>query len=129
MADEYDSGEGLRGEHVGLLPEPALESTLRELEDELRKLYGDRYAGLLLYGSHARGESDEGSDVDVLLLLYGRVQTGREIRRSSEVVARISLDSDRTLSVIPVSAEDYHSSAEPYLTNARREGRLLTPAG
>lgn len=105
-----------------------LEDTLRELEIGLREMYGGRYRGLVLYGSHARDEADEGSDVDLLLLLSGTVETGKEIRCASALVSRLSLDSDQVLSVIPVSAEDYRGSREPYLQNARREGRLFTAA-
>lgn len=102
-----------------------VEHTLRQLEIGLREMYGGRYRGLVLYGSHARGEADAGSDVDLLLLLSGTVEAGKEIRHASALVSRLSLESDQVLSVIPVSAEDYHGSREPYLENARREGRLL----
>jgi uncharacterized protein len=105
-----------------------LEDVIRELDSGLRELYGERHRGLVLYGSHARGEADEGSDVDLLLLLEGQVQVGREIRRSSDLVASLSLESGRVLSLIPVSVEDYRASRDPYLVNARREGALLSPA-
>jgi predicted nucleotidyltransferase len=105
-----------------------LEDVIRELDSGLRELYGERHRGLVLYGSHARGEADEGSDVDLLLLLEGQVQVGREIRRSSDLVASLSLESSRVLSLIPVSVEDYRASSDPYLVNARREGALLSPA-
>lgn len=105
-----------------------LEDVIRELDGGLRELYGERHRGLVLYGSHARGEADEGSDVDLLLLLEGQVQVGREIRRSSDLVASLSLESSRVLSLIPVSVEDYRASSDPYLVNARREGALLSPA-
>jgi predicted nucleotidyltransferase len=105
-----------------------LEDVIRELDIGLRELYGERHRGLVLYGSHARGEADEGSDVDLLLLLEGRVQVGKEIRRSSDLVASLSLESSRVLSLIPVSVEDYRASSDPYLVNARREGALLSPA-
>jgi predicted nucleotidyltransferase len=91
-------------------------------------MYGGRYQGLVLYGSHARGEADAGSDVDLLLLLSGAVETGKEIRRGSALVSQLSLQSDQVLSVIPVSAEDYHGSREPYLENARKEGRVFSIA-
>jgi uncharacterized protein len=107
----------------------ALEDVIRELDGGLRKLYGERHRGLVLYGSYARGEADEGSDVDLLLLLEGQVQTGKEIRRSSDLVGALSLESGRVLSVIPVSVQDYRDSSDPYLVNARREGALLSPAG
>ncbi|BBL79317.1 hypothetical protein RxyAA322_11710 [Rubrobacter xylanophilus] len=68
-----------------------LEEALRDLDGGLRDLYGERYRGLVLYGSRARGEADEGSDVDLLLLLEGPVEVGREIRRSSRLVASLSI--------------------------------------
>jgi len=79
----------------------ALESILRELDDGLRELYGERHRGLVLYGSHARGEAYDCSDVDLLLLLEGEVGVSREIRRSSGLVAALSLEAGRVLSLIP----------------------------
>lgn len=105
-----------------------LDSILRELDAGLRELYKERYRGLILYGSHARGEAQADSDVDLLLLLEGPVRAGAEIRRSSELVASLSLESGYALSLIPVSIEDYQYSTEPYLLNARREGTLLSLA-
>ena len=93
----------------------------------MRDLYGKRYRGLVLYGSHARGEADEGSDVDLLLLLEGPVEVGKEIRRSSGLVASLALDAGLVLSLVPVSIEDYKVSSDPYLINARREGAALSP--
>lgn len=106
-----------------------IEDLVRDLDVGLRELYGERHRGLVLYGSHARREADEGSDVDLLLLLEGEVQVGREIRRSSDLVSSLSLESGCVLSLIPVSVEDYRYSLEPYLVNARREGALLPAAG
>ena len=105
-----------------------LGSILRELNSGLLELYGERHRGLVLYGSHARGEAGEGSDVDLLLLLEGKVGVGREIRRSSGLVASLSLEADRVLSLVPVNVEDYRDSSDPYLVNARREGHLLSSA-
>lgn len=97
-------------------PSHTLEDTLWELETGLRELYGARYRGLVLYGSYARGDADEGSDIDLLLLLAGPVESGTEIRRASELVSLLSLDSNRVLSVIPVDTRDYQTSREPYLS-------------
>ena len=55
-----------------------LEEVLRDLDGALRDLYVERYRGLVLYGSQARGEADEGSDVDLLLLLEEPVEVGKE---------------------------------------------------
>jgi uncharacterized protein len=105
-----------------------LEDVLGDLDRGLRDLYGRRYRGLVLYGSHARGEADEGSDVDLLLLLESPVQVGKEIRRSSGLVASLALQAGLVLSVVPVSVEDYRTSSDPYLINARTEGAIVSPA-
>ena len=78
----------------------------------------------MLYGSHARGEADEG----LLLLLENPVQVSKEIRRSSGLVASLALRAGLVLSLVPVSVEDYRASSDPYLINARTEGAIVSPA-
>ena len=93
-----------------------LAALLRRLDRGLRDLYGEeRYAGLILYGSYARGEADEGSDVDLLLLLEGEVDPVREIIRMENLKWPLALESGYALSVLVVGVEAYHSSEEPYL--------------
>ena len=53
-----------------------------DLRNRLTELYGPRIDRLLLFGSQARGDAVEGSDVDVLVVLHGEVQPGEEIRRT-----------------------------------------------
>lgn len=52
------------------------------VEMRLRKLYGERLRGLALYGSYARGEADDGSDVDVVVLLDELDDFWRELRET-----------------------------------------------
>jgi len=65
------------------------------------ELYGDRFRGLLLYGSYARGDFREGSDIDLLLLLDGPVNTVEEITRLEPVKWPLSLANDVAISVMP----------------------------
>ena len=88
----------------------------------MKDLYGKRYRGLVLYGSYARGEADEGSDVDVLLLLEGPVAMVGEILCMEHVVWPISLEAGYAISVLPVDVTNYLESGEPFLINAREEG-------
>lgn len=106
------------------LPED-LASLLDRLAEGLRNLYGKRYRELVLYGSYARGESDEGSDVDLLLLLEGEVDTTEEILRTEEVEWPLSLEAGYTTSLFPISVEKYRRSEQPFLRNARGEGITL----
>lgn len=92
-----------------------------ELEKGLRELYGDRYRGLLLYGSYARGNAWEGSDVDLLLLLEGPVNVCKEILATEPIVWPLSLDSGLVLAVIPADYDAYQSGKGIFLSTVRRE--------
>ena len=99
-----------------------LQALLGQLDRGIAELYGERYRGLVLFGSYARGDATEGSDVDLLLLLDGMVDVMREMDRAQDVKWPLALEAGYTLSLIPVSADDYPTSHEPFLWNARREG-------
>jgi predicted nucleotidyltransferase len=103
------------------LPED-LAGVLEELDRGLRGLYGERYRGLVLFGSYARGEAGWGSDVDLLLLLDGEVNQAQEILRAGDVVWPLSLESGYLFGLMPVNVEAYRSPEEPYLLNARGDG-------
>lgn len=102
---------------------PDLKDLLGSLDRGLRGLYGEeRYGGLVLYGSYARGEAHEGSDVDLILLLDGEVNKTREIVRSEDIAWPLALESGYLLALLPVSVEEYETSEASFLWNARREG-------
>src|SRR4051794_32352727 len=98
-----------------------IRDVILELEAGLKKLYGDRFRDLLLYGSYARGTAWEGSDVDLLLLLEGPVDPVREILRAQAVKAPLSLEADLVLSLVPVSTEAFERAESMFLRIVRRE--------
>ena len=46
-----------------------MDPIIQKCKEILEKYYGDRLAGLILYGSQARGQAEAGSDIDLLVLL------------------------------------------------------------
>ncbi len=98
---------------------------LHDLRARLDALYGERLARLILFGSHARGEAREDSDVDVLVVLRGAVDHLQEIERMGEARFAGLTEHGRSVALIPVSEEGYRHHASPLLVNARAEGVLL----
>jgi predicted nucleotidyltransferase len=100
---------------------PKVRDVIVELEKGLKDLYGDRFRGLLLYGSYARGTAWEGSDVDLILLLEGPVDPVEEILRVQAVKAPLALDADLVISIMPFSTEAFERADSMFLRIVRRE--------
>ena len=97
---------------------------VREYLEELKRLFGDQLVSVTLYGSFARGEGREDSDIDLLCVLRGRFDYVEAIRKSSELTASLSLAHDVVLSRVFVSEQDVKTRNLPFFMNIRREGVL-----
>ncbi|UFP97106.1 nucleotidyltransferase domain-containing protein [Gloeobacter morelensis MG652769] len=80
---------------------------------------------LVLFGSYARQEAGPESDIDVLIVLEGSFDYAEEIERTSALIARLSLESNRVISRSFCSAEYFARAVTPFLRNVRREGRVI----
>jgi uncharacterized protein len=96
--------------------------TLNELKLGLKKLYGDRLVRLILFGSHARGEANPDSDIDLLAVLKSPVSQVQEIFYMSNLRVKILLEHDELVSIIPVTEEDFSKRNVGFLRNIRKEG-------
>ena len=99
-----------------------LQNLLSELRSRFEALYGPRLVRLVLFGSHARGDAEPGSDIDVLVVLEGAVRSGEEIRRTLNDVAELSLENNVLFSCVFVSRDRYENELSPLLINVRRGG-------
>ena len=102
-----------------------VDQALRELKLALNDLYGERLHGVYLYGSYSRGEATPDSDVDLLVVLKGPTQTGREIDRMNPAVSRICLDYDLLISAMPVSLDSFERRRSAFLVSAGRDAVAL----
>lgn len=104
---------------------PGVRKTLHRCRNLLAERYGPRLAGLVLYGSVARGGADEESDLDLLVLLQGDFDFFQELDRLTSVLYPVQLDADRHISALPVSLADFERGTLQLYRNAAREGVRL----
>jgi predicted nucleotidyltransferase len=95
---------------------------LKEFREGIEKLYGKRLKDIILYGSWARGEAKDESDIDLLIVLEGKVIPGKEIDRMIDIITEINLKYGVLLSIFPVSENEYSTVNSPLLINVRKEG-------
>ncbi|MDI6801844.1 MAG: nucleotidyltransferase domain-containing protein [Thermodesulfovibrionales bacterium] len=95
---------------------------LDEFKKQLLSIYGERFSKLVLYGSYARAEAWEGSDIDVAVALKDDVLPAKEIDRLIDIITDINLEYNVLISVYPVSEKSLQIGKSPLLLNIKREG-------
>ena len=102
---------------------PLIEPIVREFKSALQTLYGERLHGVVLYGSYARGDYDEESDIDLMVLLTDeKVNTYTEIFQMSDLTMDFIIRYGMAVSVLPAPVNRYRDSFGPVYQNARYEG-------
>ena len=94
---------------------------LIEFKEHLAALYGERLKGVYLFGSYARGEADEESDVDVLIVLDQVKHYGQEVDHTGEISASLSLEYGKSISCVFVPEEKWHKDQTLFFLNVREE--------
>ena len=101
------------------------EEVLKEIKTRLSKAHGKRLLGVVLYGSEARGTAGPDSDIDVLVLLEGPVNYGRDLEINIKTLYPLSLQIERPISPKPIEASEYESVECPLYQRAHQEGILI----
>lgn len=109
------SGEGSNGQMTQ-------QEVLKDIRARLEAKHGDRLRGVVLYGSEARGEARADSDIDVLVLLNGPVDYGRDLETNLDALYPLSLQIGRRISAKPADVREYEIAACPLYQHVRTEG-------
>lgn len=93
-----------------------------ELHDKLAALYGSRLKGVYLYGSYARGEADDDSDIDVAVILAGVVNRAKERSRAGDIASGISLRENCVLTLFFMSEAEMAETPYAIHRSIARDG-------
>lgn len=95
-------------------------------KQRMEQLYGDRLAKVLLYGSYARGDFHEESDIDFMVVLKDeQLSPAREIFNISDASHDLNLLYDFWISVIPTSLEKFNNYPSAFYQNVRKDSIAL----
>jgi uncharacterized protein len=92
-------------------------------KSNLNELYGARLSRVILFGSYARGEETEDSDIDFLVILKDKnISVFSEIEAINRKVYKIILESGKIISFIPTTEEKFETSSNYFYSRIKQEG-------
>ncbi len=100
-------------------------SVLLEVKQVLTELYKDQLKKVILYGSYARGEQQQDSDIDLAIILKGNIRPFKEIDRIIDQIYDIELNYNVLISVHPIPEKKFKNKKNPFLLNVKEEGVLI----
>jgi len=89
---------------------------------KLEGIYGERLRGVYLFGSWARGEGSEDSDVDIAVVLDEVPDYLAEIERTSDLFCDLGLESGVLVSRVFIAEADFKSGRYALHRAVQREG-------
>lgn len=106
----------------------SIDTILAEFNNKVRKILGNRLKKIILYGSYARGDYNETSDVDLMLLTDLNFDEIEEYRdKISDIAFDIELKTGIIISPVIKNIDNYNSKVNiiPFYKNVQMEGVVL----
>lgn len=95
---------------------------LKRVKTILQDAFGARFCGVVLYGSQARGNAAQDSDIDLLVLLAGPLDHRCDSRTCVHALYDLVLELERPIHAKPVDVKRYEAQTLPFFREVRREG-------
>lgn len=103
-----------------------LDDMRKELVQGLTNIFRNNISMIILYGSAARNEATDESDIDIAIILKNQVdhETKQQFFRW---VADLDMRYDRVFSIVDIQEENMEKwgSVLPFYQNVRKEGIVL----
>ena len=102
-----------------------LKKLTSDMVQEYRRVYGKDIETILLFGSYARGDQENDSDVDIVAIVHGeRMDLQERLKEIWDVSVDIGLENDVVVSatVIPFDEFEMFKRILPYYINIVKEG-------
>ena len=105
-----------------------LSCLLERYKEAVSQILGERLKGIILYGSYARGDFEQNSDVDIMILLD---ISESDLKSYSQKLFYMTYDFnlDNDLDIKPIAKSEAHFikwiENYPFYANVHKEGVIL----
>ena len=108
--------------------ESQVNNIAEQISQLYRSVYGDSIVAIYLYGSYARGNYTEESDIDITAIVRGnRIDLQEKLKQVWDISADIGLENDIVVSpaVIPYTEYEAYKEILPYYMNIQKKGKQI----
>ncbi|KJS21881.1 MAG: DNA polymerase III subunit beta [Clostridiaceae bacterium BRH_c20a] len=105
-----------------------LKNILSEVVKDVKNLYGEKLKEIVLYGSYSRGQNDDESDIDLLILIdIDESELKYYDKKLNNIISDIGYRHMKVLSLIDISYEKFNHWVDvvPFYKNVRNEGIIV----
>ncbi len=108
--------------------ETQLSRIMKAMVECYRVVYGDDIVEIVLYGSYARGDYAEDSDIDIAAVVHGsREELQEKLKAVWDVSAELGIENDIIVSPTVIPYEEFmkYKQTLPYYRNIAEEGQKI----
>ena len=108
-----------------------MRSLLEQYVEEIKRIYGTHLQKIILYGSYARGDYKQDSDIDIMILVdLSEEEIAGKRHDLSDITFDYNFDNDIQIMPIVKNIEhfNYWLGAYPFYNNVKNEGVELYAA-
>ena len=107
------------------IPSPKILKILKRVKSHLTETYGDGVVKVILYGSQARGDFHEGSDVDVAIVVRDSLNPRAVERSLDELLWRVVVDDGELVATIAYRESIFEGPGSSHIQNIKAEGIIV----
>lgn len=109
---------------ISYIKDKHLLKIIKELKENIVDKLGSSLKVIVLYGSYARNEQDNESDIDIMIFIDEKASVFDARRKISDIRVNLSLKYDIVLSIIVKNYKTFHNNVNviPFYSVINKEG-------
>lgn len=107
---------------------PTISNLLDDIVINIKDIYGDKLKEIVLYGSYAKGNETEDSDIDIMVLVDMDDNELRKYEKKiNDTTSELGYKYIKVISLMDMSYDkfNYWKNTVPFYKNIKNEGRII----